>query len=163
MSNPLQVREFFSGVWRGSGVLRPSWWLRWLCPVEQVKQSSEAVWLTDTVWLVRDRFEFSSGRVLEGRMFSELVAPDRIHVTADHMPMGADIHLSESGFRFTPYRVLAQYRGMMLQLRCLDECRLDADGCIHDCIRLFWHGLAVAEMRMGPIRRTRSTPDRSVS
>jgi hypothetical protein len=42
---------------------------------------------------------------VEGTMFSELRAPDRIHVTADHMPQGADIQLTGSGFRFTPYRV----------------------------------------------------------
>lgn len=153
LTNPLQVREFFGGVWKGGGELIPSWWLRWLCPKEEIRFSSEAVWLTDTVWLVKDRFEFSSGRVLERKMFSELTAPDRIHVTADDMPWGADITLSEDGFAFTPYWALASYRGCRFQFRCSDECRLDADGRVHDRLRISWHGVPVGEVRLGPIDR----------
>lgn len=150
MSNPLHVREFFNGLWSSSGELIPIWWIRWLCPREQIRSSSEPVWLTETIWLVKDRFEFSSGRVLDGRMFCELIAPDRIHVTADHMPGGADIKLTETGFTFTPYRVVTRYRRLVVQLRCFDECTLDADGRVHDRIRIYWHGIPVAEMRLGP-------------
>jgi hypothetical protein len=161
MTNPLQVREFFSGVWSGSGELVPSWWVRWFCRTERVGFSSEAVWLSETIWLVKDRFEFSSGRILESRMFSELTARDRIHVTADQMPLGADIHLTETGFRFTPYWVLARHRGITLRLRCFDECTLDKDGCVHDRIRMYWHGVPVGELRVGPIHRTSECPQRT--
>jgi hypothetical protein len=140
-------------VWSGSGELLPRWWIRWFCPRERVAFSSRAVWLSPTIWLVHDRFEFSSGRVVEGTMFSELRAPDRIHVTADHMPQGADIHLTESGFRFTPYRVAVAYRGIVFQLRLLDECRVDRDGFVHDRIRRYWRHLPVGELRIGPICR----------
>jgi hypothetical protein len=154
MSSPLQVREFFSGVWTGNGELIPSWWLRWCCPNERVRHSSEAVWLTSTVWIVKDHFEFSSGRLVEGKMFCELIAPDRIHITADHMPLGADINLTETGFSFTPYRVLASYRGFTFQFRCFDECTVDVDGRVHDRIRIYWHSIPVGEMRLGPINRS---------
>ena len=162
MSNPLHVREFFSGVWKGYGELVPNWWIRWFCPRENIQFSSEAVWLTDTIWVVNDRFEFSSGRVLERKMFSELIEPDRIHVTADDMPFGADICLTENGFTFTPYRLLAEYRGFTVQLRCLDECNVDGEGRVHDRLRMYWHGVCVGELRLGPINRNAAPSSQQV-
>jgi hypothetical protein len=150
---PLQPKEFFRGIWRGPGELIPAWWLRWFAPCERINFSSEAIWLSETVWLVKDRMEFSSGRILERRMFSEIVAPDRLHVTADDMPGGADILLHEHGFRFTPYWVIATHRGVTVRLRGFDECTLDEDGFVHDTVRMYFCGLPVVVMKLGPIRR----------
>lgn len=86
-------------------------------------------------------------------MFSELVAPDRIHVTADDMPLGADILLHESGFRFTPYHVVVEHRGLMIRLRCMDENTIDAAGFVHGRVRMSFYGFPVATMRLGPITR----------
>jgi len=103
MVKPLQPKEFFAGTWKGEGELSPHPLLRWLMPPEQVRFSSRPIWLSDTVWVVRERFEFSSGDVIARTMFVEIVGLDRLHVTADDMPLGADIILHEKGFRFTPY------------------------------------------------------------
>lgn len=54
-------------------------------------------------------------------MFCELVQPDLIHVTADDMPGGADIQLHDRGFRFTPYLVAVNYRGLTVCPKCCDE------------------------------------------
>ena len=86
MVTPLQPREFFRASWIGDGEFIPHPFLRWLLRREALRLSSQPQWLSDTIWLVKDRFEFSSGRVLERQMFCELVAPDRIHCTADDMP-----------------------------------------------------------------------------
>jgi len=153
MVTPLQPKEFFRGVWAGEGEVVPHPLLRWLVAREHLRLTTEAVWLSETTWVVRDRFEFSSGRVLERRMFAELIASDRIHVTADDMPFGAEIFLSAEGFRFTPYRVLVSHRGRVYQLRCHDECRVDAEGFVHDTIKMYFWGLPVATIRLGPIRR----------
>ena len=115
--------------------------------------TSEAVWLSDTIWLVKDRFELSSGRVLERKMFCELVTNDLIHVTADDMPRGADIVVHERGFRFTPYHVLVNHRGLTVRLRCHDENMLDEHGFIHDLVKMYFWGVRVATMRIGPINR----------
>lgn len=109
---------------------------------------SRAVWLTDTIWKVEESFEFSSGRVIQRKMFAEMVAPDRLHVTADDMPLGADIILHERGFRFTPYYILGKYGGRRWQLRCEDDNRLDESGIIHDRIEMFFFGVRVAEIRL---------------
>ncbi len=49
-------------------------------------------------------------------MSAELLAPNRIHLTADDMPFGADILLHEKGFDFTPYYILATYGGQVFRL-----------------------------------------------
>ena len=153
MITPLQPREFFRGVWRGEGELRPHPLLRIFLPVQPFRFSCNVTWLSDSIWTVDDRFDFASGRVLKRRMFAELVAPDRIHVTADDMPGGADILLHERGFRFTPYYALGAHRegGRVYRLRCFDECTLDDRGFLHDTIRIYYRGLPVATMRIGPV------------
>ena len=86
-------------------------------------------------------------------MFAELVGPDRVHITADDMPLGADITLHERGFKFTPYHTLGAYRegGRVHRLKCFDECRLDDEGFLHDTIEMYYWGFPVATMRIGPI------------
>ncbi|HWX20699.1 MAG TPA: hypothetical protein VN578_12440 [Candidatus Binatia bacterium] len=97
--------------------------------------------------------EFSSGWLYERKMFAELVAPDRIHVTADDMPLGADIFLYEQGFRFTPYHAWGCFHGRRYRMRCHDECVLDAQGRIQDTIRMYFFGVPVATMFIGPLER----------
>ena len=148
MVTPLQPRKFFTGVWRGEGELSPHPFLRWVLPKEHLCFSGEPIWLSDTVWMVKERLEFSSGNVIARTMFVEMVAPDRLHVTADDMPLGADIILHEKGFHFTPYSIYSHYRGRRWWLRCLDENVIDESGTIHDTIKMFFFGLHVATMRL---------------
>jgi hypothetical protein len=145
---PLRPQEFFRGVWEGDGEVLPHVALRWLIPREAVRFSSRTQWLSDTVWIVEDRLSCASGDVSERTMFARLVAPDRIHVTADDMPLGADIHLREDGFRFTPYLIWTRYRGRRVRLKCFDDNVLADGGSIHDTIRMRWYGLPVATMRL---------------
>jgi hypothetical protein len=153
MVTPLQPREFFRGCWRGEGELVPHSLLRAFVRREHIRLFSEANWLSDTIWLVKDRMEFSSGWVHQRNMFAELIAPDRIHVTADDMPLGADILLHERGFRFTPYHAWGSFRGRVYRMRFTDNCLLDERGKIHDTIRMHYHGFPVATMFIGPIDR----------
>jgi len=117
-------------------------------PRQDVRYFCEAQWLTDRVWIVPERVEFSSGAVIERRMFCELVAPDRIHVTADDMPLGADIHLQESGFRFTPYYAWSGLGRRKWLVRCRDENVLDDEGRIHGTICMYRAKIRIATMRL---------------
>jgi hypothetical protein len=157
MITPLQPKEFFQGVWLGEGELVPNILMRWLVPRQRIRSSSKAVWLTDTIWLVQDRMEFSSGWIYERKMFAELVALDRIHVTADDMPMGADILLHDRGFRFTPYHAWGSFHGRVYRMRFDDECVLDEQGRIHDTIRMCYRGLPIATMSICSLRQDAST------
>jgi hypothetical protein len=153
MATPLEPREFFCGNWVGPGERRPHPLLRWFAPFERLHLESTATWVTEATWLVKDRLEFSSGRVLEREMSCEFVRPDRIQVTADDMPGGATIHLFEDGFRFAPYYVRVDYRGFRFRLRCFDDNEIDEDGFVHDRIRMYLWPIPVATMSIGPIRR----------
>lgn len=145
---PLEPRKFFSGVWRGEGELIPSFLSAWIVPKEQVRLRSRPIWLSDTIWKVEESFEFSSGRIIERKMFAELIASDRVHITADDMPLGADITLHERGFRFSPYYILVNFGGGKRQIRCKDDNRVDENGIIYDKIEMFFCGVRVAEMRL---------------
>jgi hypothetical protein len=145
---PLEPRKFFSGIWHGEGELIPSRLNAWLVPKEQIRLQSRAVWLSDTIWKVEESFEFSSGKVIERKMFAELIASDRVHITADDMPLGADIILHEKGFSFTPYYILGDFGGRKWRMRCVDDNQLDEHGDIHDKIEMFYFGLRVAEMKL---------------
>jgi len=156
MLTPLQPKEFFRGIWSGEGELVPHPLLRWFVPRQRMLLSCETEWLSDAIWLVKDRMEFSSGWIYKRKMFAELVAPDQIHVTSDDMPLGADILLHAQGFRFTPYRAWGSFHGRVYRMRFVDECILDEQGFIHDTIRMFWLGLPIATMRIGPIHIDRN-------
>jgi len=153
MVTQLQPKEFFRGRWHGEGELVPHPLLRPFVRREGIRLTSEAHWLSDTIWLVKDRMEFASGVVYERKMFSELVAPNRIHVTADDMPLGADILLHDRGFRFTPYHAWGTFHGRLYRMRFTDDCVLDEHGKIYDTIRMRYRGFPVATMFIGPIDR----------
>src|SRR5258708_2304918 len=138
MPTPLQPRQFFTGVWHGEGQLSAHPLFRWFLRPEKIKMVSYPIWLSDRIWTVEERFTFSSGRAIERKMFVEIMDAQRLHVTADDMPQGADILLKENGFVFTPYCILADHLGKQWSLRCVDENTLDASGHIHDTIRMYW-------------------------
>ena len=64
-----------------------------------------------------------------------------------------DIQLHDRGFRFTPHDVLVNRRGLPVRLRCHDENTLDEHGFIHDLVKMYFCGVLLATMRIGPINR----------
>jgi len=146
MVTPLQPKQFFSRIWSGEGELIPHRLLRWLVAKERISFGSTPLWLSETVWMVNESFAFSSTGTISRTMFVQLVAPDRLHVTADDMPLGSDISLSENGFQFAPYYIRSYYRGLPITLRCLDDNVIHADGTIHDTIEMFFFRFHVATM-----------------
>lgn len=155
MVTPLQPREFFRGIWKGEGELIPNPLLRWLIPREHITFVSKPVWLSENVWIVKERFEFSSGDVMARTMFIEVTGSERLHVTADDMPLGADIILQEKGFYFTSYLIWPHYKGRRWHLQCIDENLIDDNGTINDTIKMFFRGFPVATMHL-VIRRDRT-------
>lgn len=146
--NPLQTQKFFSGIWRGEGEFLLNSCIGWLVPKERIYFESRPTWLSDTTWKVEETFEFSSGKIIEREMFAELTAPDRVRITADDMPEGAEIILHEKGFRFMPYYILGDFGGRKWRLRCVDDNHLDENGVIHDKIEMFYFGMCVARMNL---------------
>lgn len=110
--------------------------------------SARPTWLSDRIWIVDEDYEFGTGESLQRRMFVEQVSPTMLHVTADDMPLGADVHLDAEGFRFSPYQVLASHWGFRWRLRCHDASVVDEDGVVHDRVRLYFMGIRVATMTL---------------
>ena len=148
MVSPLQYRQFFAGIWKGEGELLPHPLLRWAVRKESITFESSTTWLSDTVWMLNESFVFSSTGTISRTMFVQMVAPDRLHVTADDMPLGSDITLSEDGFRFAPYTIRSRHRGISITLRCFDDNVIHPDGTIHDTINMYFLGLHVATMNL---------------
>jgi hypothetical protein len=153
-ATPLDIRAFFTGVWRAEGALRPAGWLRWLLPTEQVRAVSRPRWFSEQAWRVEESFEFSGSPAIAREMAVEIVAPDRLRVTAPDMPGGAEILLSKDGFRFTPYVIEIRRFGRKWRLRCRDESRIRPDGLIENVIRMSLFGLPAMVMDVVVERRT---------
>ncbi len=145
-ANPLDARRFFAGLWSGAGELLPHGPARLLLRREAVRLHGHGEWLSERVWRVRERFEMASGWAFERSMFMELVAPTRIHVTADDIPLGARVELSANGFRFLRFRSWLLYRGVRFRLGCASASSLGADGVLHARVTLDWWRLPVATL-----------------
>ena len=143
---PLRPREFFEGAWKGPGELVPFPYFFWRRFPLRFEARRDFTWFSDEAWLMDDVATFRSGRVEHRRRFFHLVAPDRVHVTADDAPDGMDILLEEGGYRLTRYKFVVPIGPMRFALRCRDEHRLDNDGTLIDTMRLSWHGLPVARI-----------------
>jgi hypothetical protein len=152
---PLEPKAFFTGIWTGDGELCPHPLVRWLFPKERFHLLSRPTWLSEDSWIVTEQFVFESGNTIERKMSVRIIAPDRLHVTADDMPSGVDVLLRENGFRFTPYYILVRHRGIRCRLKCLDENLVDDDGIVHDTIKMSFYKFPVAVMRFRTtVRRT---------
>jgi hypothetical protein len=115
---------------------------------QAVRLEGRGEWLSEQVWRVHERFVVGSGFAFERHMFMEQVAPDRVHATADDMPLGAEIELAEGGFRFQRFRSWLRYRGVRLRFGCASDTRLAADGVLHAAIRLDLWRIPVATLRL---------------
>ena len=126
--------------------MRPAMWLRWLLPTEKVRAVSRPRWTSDRTWQVAERFEFSHSPPIDREMAVEIVAPDRLRVTAADMPGGTEIILFANGFRFTPYLINARRFGLEWRLRCRDDSRIRPDGLIENDIRMSLFGIPAMTM-----------------
>jgi hypothetical protein len=113
-----------------------------------VRISGSGEWLSDSIWRVREKFEMGSGWSFERRMFMELVARDRVRATADDMPLGADVVLTEDGFRFERFRSWLRFRGVRFRLGGSSEAALGADGLLRGEVRLDWLRVPVLRMQL---------------
>jgi len=144
----LDPRLLFSGTWRGRGELMPHGPARLLLRREPVQITGSGKWLTDSIWLVHERFEMASGWAFERRMFMELVGPARVRASADDMPLGADVVLTDDGFRFERFRSWLAYRGVRFRLGCRSHARLEASGTLVGEVKLDLLRIPVATLRL---------------
>jgi hypothetical protein len=148
MVTPLQIRDFFSGVWTGTGEFRLHSVLRLLVPNQAVRYQGRTTWLSDTLWKATEEFTLSHEGSRNRITYIQIIEDDRLHMTCDDIPGGADILLCESGFRFTPYLFRSPFAGTHITVRCLDEAVLDEQGVLHDRIKMYYGGIRLASMSL---------------
>jgi hypothetical protein len=91
-------------------------------------------------------------------MHCQRIAAERLRVTAEDMPAGAEVRLRSDGFDFTPYVVRTRVLGRLsVGLRCLDSVQLMDDGRMIDTIEARLFGICVARVRI-VLRRSRRWP-----
>ena len=146
--SPLDARRFFAGRWEGQGELTPHGPARLVLGCESVRLEVRGEWLTERVWRVHERFALASGFAFERHMWMEQVAPDRVHATADDIPLGAELELLPDGFRFRRFRSWLVYRGVRFRLGCTSETRLTPDGVMHARIHLDLWRIPAATLRL---------------
>ena len=146
--SPLDARRFFAGRWQGQGELVPQGPARLVLARAPVQLEGRGEWLSDQVWRVHERFSLGSGFGFERRMFMEQTGPGRVHATADDMPLGAEIELHASGFRFRRFRSWLVYHGVRFRLACTSDTRVEAGGVMHAAIQLDLWRIPVATLRL---------------
>ncbi len=141
-------RRLFSGTWRGEGELVPHGPARLVMRRDAVRVTGTGEWLSDRIWLVRERFDMASGWSFERRMFMEWVAPDLVRATADDMPLGANVRLTADGFRFERFRSWLVYRGVRFRMGCRSEAAQGPDGSLRGVVRLDWLRIPVGTLQL---------------
>ena len=143
---PLPPREFFGGPWTGEGeaFLRPAFLWRRLALRFDCRR--DATWVSDELGWFDDAVTFHGGFTESRRRFCQFVAPDRLRVTSDDLPDGAELTLEEAGYRIWPYRLLVPIGPLHIPLGARDQHRLDADGTLVDTLDLRLLGVPVATM-----------------
>lgn len=123
----IDLREVFASPWEGDGTVELPLWLRWLPAPRRFGFRSEITDVRGDRWTVVDTMTMKSGSQQQRRMAAEQIAPDRVRVTADDMPKGAEIVLWADGFGFTPYVLRTPVLGpITLALHFTDDVELDA-------------------------------------
>lgn len=150
-SEPLDLRELFARPWSGPATMWRPWWLRWLplpSPVHFRTEVADAHLAETTGLTVTDTMTFSRGKPWVRTMNAQLVGPGRWRVIAEDMPGGAEQTVTEDGFAFTPFTILAPVVGpLRVRLRCTDEIIL-VDGTMVDSSELRFVGVLVARVVM---------------
>ena len=150
---PAEVESYFEGSWTGEGEIVGRGILRWLMPREPFRLDVKMVRLADSIWVFRDHLVFERGGEIRRTQFMERVGDGRYRATADDMPLGADVEVTDRRYRYLPYRSWMRFRGRMMRVRAREEGWLREDGSIDGVILVSWHGIPLSRT---PLRLRRA-------
>jgi hypothetical protein len=150
---PVRPREIFGRGWDGRGHVTlwpPFLWRRLALPVHFRREAHP---LSDESWVFTDTTTFANGRSIVRPMICLMEDPGRVKVVAEDMPGGAELVLSEGGFRMRPYRYTFPLGPIGITLTCHDRVRVVGDGSLDYTIAFRWHGLPAGQIsgRVRPV------------
>ncbi len=141
------------GTWSGEGEIVGRHALRWLMLREPFTITTRIEPLSESIRIVRDDLRFARGGEMKRTMYVERIAADRYHVTADDMPLGADVTMSGGTYTYAPYWSWSSFRGRRRFVRVREEGTFDPDGTMRGRIDLSWYRIPVAVNRFVMRRR----------
>ena len=100
----------------------------------------------DEICKVEDVSELGGGRVMVRRYYCELVADDRVHVTGDDLPDGAELRLEDGGYRIAPYRLSVPVGPARFTMVCRDSAVPLPGGGVRGTIEMSWLRIPVARL-----------------
>jgi hypothetical protein len=152
---PVRPRDFFGRGWTGRGEVSlwpPRVWARFALPVEFRRDARP---VSDDSWVFTDTTTFANGQSLVRRMVCVMEDPQRVKVIAEDMPGGAELVLTEGGYRVRPYRFTYPLGPVGMTLSCHDRVREVGDGSLDWTIAFRWHGIPISQIsgRVRPVDR----------
>ena len=150
---PVRPRDFFGRAWAGRGEVTfyPGFlWRRFPLRIEFRREAQPR---GDDSWTFTDTTRFANGFEVVRRMVCVMEAPDRVKVVAEDMPGGAELVLTEGGYRVRPYRFTYPIGPIGITVSCHDRVRELPDGSLEWTIGFRWHGLPTARVsgRVRPV------------
>lgn len=125
---PLRPRDFMAGEWRGHGelLMRPFFVGRRFAQRFEARRQTTSV--SDALWRIDDQAEFAGGRVQRRQTFVEWVSDERLRLTANDLPDGAEMWLEEGGYRTAPFRMAFPIGPLPVLVRVHDSSFVADDG-----------------------------------
>jgi hypothetical protein len=150
---PVRPRDFFGRAWEGRGEVTVAPAFVWRRLAQPVHFRREARSLSDESWVFTDTTTFATGFAIVRRMVCVMEGPDRVKVIAEDMPGGAELALTEGGFRVRPYRFTYPVGPIGFTMSCHDRVRDLGDGSLEWTIAFRWHGLPTGQIsgRVRPV------------
>jgi hypothetical protein len=145
---PMSPRDFFASAWTGEGELTLLPTFIWGRFRQRFTLTREITWISDDAWVVDDRAVLAAGGVETRRLVCRFTASDRILVTAAELPDGAEVSLSEEGYRIWPFRVLVPIGPIGFILGARDHHRVEDDGTVVDTMEFRFVGVPVARLKI---------------
>ena len=106
----------------------------------------EARWLNEEAWVFTDTTTFATGFSIVRPMVCTIEDGTRVRVVADDMPGGAELNLTEGGYRVRPYRFSYPLGPVRFTFTCHDRVRENADGSLDWTIVFRWLGLPMVRL-----------------
>ena len=123
----LEPFRFLASGYDGSGVVAYSPWLRWLGLPREFTLQRGVDYEGSAMWVIRDSLRFAEGPAFDRTMVARPLTAERMHLTGDDIPGGADAVLFPGGLALEPCWFLVPYWGVPWPQLWRGEMRLHGD------------------------------------
>lgn len=115
---PLDPFRYLAGEASGEGEVTYSWWARALRFPRRFRFQRRTTYDGNARWEMDDVLRYENGLTYERHIVARPVSPERMHLTSDAIPGGAETVLVPGGLVLEPAWFIAPYWGIPWPLRC---------------------------------------------